>query len=1227
MFNYKKSLLSVVAVLVLSIASVSADYIPLTDTGNHDEVWTLFGVTGLKIGGAGAGTSAGTFSITDNTANALTDATQDELYVEGLVASTGENLAKLKVLEPYASIEVRVDTTGSIFNETEPVRTMYVTMEEGGGPAFAFNYRASLESHTMQYSINTDGSDAHTVTISSANTYSNPALGAVIQEIAGIDGSSLGKLSEIVDYNFSNNPSNSAYYDEDNHQDEAVSGQYLRIYSYDAGGETWNLYDSRNTEDANDFTELVKGKAYWAKMDDNDAASVGGLVLGSSSISTAEYVTAGIADGWNLMAFDNANTQIRRSETGLILALGGDGNITIYDSSANHGMKVELTQGTVAKVNTSCKKINNAIKQAKLTAGMPDTFDLKAFDINATHVVLLSNKRFLVEDNDGVVTRVTTLTGAYPYTVDPANITNTDDSSDVTDLGSGASSVMSKYGEYAMIIEPIYLAQAAGAAKIHVQSAASDSISKAAVEIGADISATVTAVGNGITGVDMGGYKTYAQSIDVDYNGTVDHILISSREPFYIRDHTFTRVFKYTDTNVDGNVYIKGTGTDVTIALGDDNDTATVAAAQFNGHGDVNASVDPGASTKFVIISDKADSNEFTITEATTTDHLEDTTSTSDLAKGAVKGVYSTSSFVTNSTENNITFTILTADIPDATTDQVKVYLKNTIGQTYTGSEHNASTTGLDHTTWKPEFKTLIESGLSAANILADVTADSNGTGIYFTIVGSDILDINYTWVGSDENNLSFNSATVDVGTIVTTTPDLSSDLKFNAVYAPNYVPDGPLYTMKEAGYTLKALVTGTTDISDGSINWDSIDLTRKPSEWLDSQEYNLFSVSETSGYWAYLESDGATNDLAVSNAVITPIVYTYHINAIGGDDNDTGTNYNHISGNIALTIDGLNDYDDRKSAVIKVAIAGSEVELANIAGSDVYTGKISSYEVESMITGYNYEVLATLADGLGYNKISLATGLTVDFKKPNQPTINLGDGTSIAFESTSTDVAGFYVYNGQIPEVGTSTASNLLKKLTVAEAAAYGLCQSVDKLDWDDAAYVLNVIAVDGTGVLGKGNMSDTRTKAYVPMLKSAVLLEDSNAGASDATTEGTVYDSLCASAGAQTVNYGVTLTSEKDLQTVKMAYAPENVTDLTATPITLFVNAEDATSDVIAKITYADVYGGKTVYIQLESTVYSLKLPTKVEMETFDGAAIDNPLDLSDSGTSSVKQTDQSL
>ena len=1254
MFNYKKSLLSVAAATALAVTSVSANYIPLADSAGVDEQWTLFGVSGLKTSGAGAGTSAGTFSIADSAATKAEDTTLDDLFEEGMTLS-GNAMAKVKVYSPYATVDVRVDTTDMAYNATEPVRTMYVTMQEGGAPAFAFTYRASMEGEEMQYSVNADGSDAHTITISSEYTYNNPGLGQTIQEIAGIDGSSLSSLSDMVDYDFANNPVDVAYYDKDDHQDTAGAGEYLRVYSYDAATESWLLYDSRNTADANDFTELVKGKAYWAKMNNNTVGDVGGLVLGSSTISASEYETAGIQDGWNLMAFDNANPDIRKSVTGFIVTMDGADVITITDSSGNHS--IDVTVDNTDNVATSAV-INQAIKAAKVNGTLPSDFDLRCYPDStaATGLIMVANKRFFLADSGtGSISAVTTLTGGIPYLVtNPQNPIDASDAIDgagtVDDLGGDTATedtatqqiAMSKYGEYGMLIEPLVGgtdAASLGIGSVHVQSAASDATTNAVHDLGADASIADVLTSLGLD-TDIGGYTANYVGVDTTLSGANDKVLIASTEPFYVRDHTFTRVFEFkaaeAAADVDNVITIDGLVTDgtVTFVKGVEVD-ADAAATKIDGAGYSLEADDDGAGN-IVIIADDVDGNEFTVIEDTLEDRIEDATSTTDLAKGAVKGVYSLGNLASASLLNTLASgdAATNLDHMDDATDTLGVSV-TTLNGTFTDTTTAVGAAAIvSAATFAAHVKTQIEALLAAENIsYTSVTVTAADPSV-ITIVSEEVTDFTVTATlvgGSVATNTGTPLAASTTLGVPSVNPDLADDLKFNAVYTPNYVVDGPLYTMKETGYTLKAMVTGTTDLTDGSINWDSIDLTRKPSEWLDSQDYNLFSIKETSGYWSYLETDSDTNDIAVSNAVLSPIVYTYHFNP-------NGTNYSHVSSNIALTVDGLNDYDDRKSAVVNVTIAGSTVELANIAGSDVYNGKMSSYEIEAMTAGYNYEVLANISDGLGYNQKSLDVNLTIDMQKPTAPTINLGDGTAVEFTSTSTDAAGYYVYNGQIPEANPSGASNLLANLTAEEAASYALCPSVPKLAWDGAIYSLNVIAVDGTGVLGKGNVSDTTTQNYVPMLKDAVRLEDSNAGDSDATILGKIYDANCSETGDQTVNYGVTLTSETDLQTVKLAYEPLNVSDLTAVPITLFVNATDADSSVIGKITYDTAYAGKSVYIQLESTVYSLLLPTEAEITAGgfggsaaaagDGSDTNSPLDLSSGSTFyAEKQTGQSL
>lgn len=1222
MFNYKKSLVSMAAATALAMVPLSANYIPLSDS-NDQSVWTLFGVTGLKTTGAGAGTAAGTFSIADSTANSAKDLTLDDLFTEGMTVN-GHSLGKVKVLNPYTTVQVRVDTTGAVYNETEPVRTMYVKMNKNDtGPSFAFTYRASLEGQKMQYSTNADGSNAHEVVINSANTYNNPAYGEVIQEVAGLPGSSLSKLSDAVDYDFSNNPIDSSYYDKATDQDKATTGEYLRVYSYNAATKAWELYDSRNTNEANDFSELVKGKAYWAKMNNGTSNKVGGLVLGSSSISAAEYATAGLSAGWNLMAFDKENPDIRKSNTGLILTIDGSNSITIYDASGNHSITAAIDNTSATTVNASCKAINNALKTAKAQGSMPKIFDLRAFEIDATHIVLVSNQRFMVSDA-GAISGVTTLTGANPYSVtNPANPINGDDTNAITALTT-TPVAMSKYGEYALVINPIYAAQALGAAKIHLQSAASDASSVNPVAEGANLAATATALG-----INIGGDTAVVNQIDINADDTTDRLLIAAKKPFYIRDYTFARVFKYKVDTTAGTTYIRGTGTDADIAIASATADANAYAALITGNGGVVADDDGGANV--VIITDATNANEFTVSEATTADQIEDATTTSDLAKGAVTGVYSLDALSSMALSNTLVGTGAGAGnglaLMNHATDTVQVSVTTLYG-TFTDTATALGTTNAaSQAAYSAAVKAQIEALLSAKNIAYTSVTVSSADPAVVTIVSKEVTDFTITatdvdGTGNGTDTSKPTAANTSKGNPVTISPDLADDLKFNAIYTPNYVVNGPLYTMAEDGFTLGALVTGSTDLSDGSVNWDSVDLTRTPSEWLNSQDYNLFRIDETSGYWAYLDANTTTNALAVSNATIKPLTYTYRFNKKNTAGTEA-TNYNSVSGNIALTVDGL-DKDSRAVPVVTATVAGSKVELANVAGSNIYTGKISSYELKNMTAGYEYEILANVADGLGQHLISKNVGLKVDLQKPNLPTIDLTDPTAVKFTSTSTDVAGYYVFNGQIPEMNTDTASTLLAKLTATEAAAYGLCGNVDALAWNKPAYELNVVAVDGAGTLGKGNVSDTAIKSYVPMLQNSVLVTNVNQGTGNITTstvaDGTTHDAKCANTGVQSVDYGVSISSISDYVTAKLAYTPQNLADGFGAIITLYVTGSANAGSKIVEINYATAYAGKKVYVDIGGAVYSLILPTQAEIDgaTYtganEGATDTNPLDLDD-------------
>ena len=62
------------------------------------------------------------------------------------------------------------------------------------------------------------------------------------------------------------------------------------------------------------------------------------------------------------------------------------------------------------------------------------------------------------------------------------------------------------------------------------------------------------------------------------------------------------------------------------------------------------------------------------------------------------------------------------------------------------------------------------------------------------------------------------------------------------------------------------------------------------------------------------------------------------------------------------------------------------------------------------MTAGKIYDISINVSDGLGYH-IGGEDNITLDFKKPEKPTIVKNNGTNVKLASTSADVSGYYIY------------------------------------------------------------------------------------------------------------------------------------------------------------------------------------------------------------------------
>ena len=1214
MINYKKSLLSVAAAAAITATSLSAGYLPLTSDSNDNE-WVIFGVSGVKTDGAVA-TVPGAFSIAADGTNDTTDLLADEIETANANA-----LYSVKAITD-ADVEVRIDVSGVTYLESDPVRTIYVDSSGDNSPNFAVSYKSSLEAKKLEYAIG--GGNAYDLNISYENVFDNPVDGNEITGVPAVDGNELVSLTEtdsVVDYDFSNNPPVSDNWAAlDGHRDNIATngGNELRVYQYIAAESKWEIYDSRNT--ANDFDEITAGKAYWARLDSEDdgnndnGALEAGLVLGTPALTSADYTAAGLAEGWNFISFDGVNSEIRNSAVGMLVTFGvtSANTWTIDDSSENH--TVTITNGVGDTNIVLAKNINNSIAQAKLLGTIPNNFELRAYPTGtALQVALIANKKFIVKDGGtDEILGATTLTGND--LLDPVTLIDTLNTADVTIAG-----VMTKYGEYSMVIEPLV---AAGTARALTNAPSS-------VEVIGDTTTSVINFSTGATvadantdldaHADLSGALGLVEEIDLNIDGAPTHLILSSVAPFRLRDHTFTRVFEYNTqgaTNSDLDISV-GPVTNIDIATGS---TAILEANDIDAAGGAATfSADDDGAGNIVIVSDTAGAAKFTALEHTA-DLLQVSTSSSDLAKGAVKEVYSLNYLSKISTRNDVTIDV------DATTDNaadtVGIDFTDTFGTATAGTQivtgaHVDESVNADNIVFFDAIVAQLNTDLAAAGLTAtashdyDTVADGAASTAEFgvslvTITGPDIADSTINYVdggGAAEVDVA---GTPDIGYIASSySGDLSKDLKYNSELTPNYVMDGPLYTMRDNNMTLKALVTGTTDITDGSVTWESVDLTRNPSEWLTSQDYDLFDTDASAGYWAYLTPDTTNNPLSITSATLSK-EYVHHFDEVIATT--TGTTTNEFSGNLEVIVAGLSAADSYLSSRVTATVGGETFELTQDGVDKTkFTGSVSVHESYLFNTGTAYDVIINVADGLGNNLTE--TKAILDNVKPGVPTVVSAGGTITVSTDPADGVTGIYIFGGTPTEVGTEAAKQ--GYISGSGGTASAACQGAASA-WDDTAGGITIFSMDGNGTIGLGNASNTANVAFMPIMISRVLMTDTAPGGIiDSATGGDDYNATCDSQGPLTVNTGVTLTALTADTTVKMAYTSQGEDSGNEIPVTMYVVNGGGGTQVKAEMKYPANYAGTDVFFEIGGSVYGYQLPTAAQLDT-DNNSDANPYDL---------------
>lgn len=1007
-----------------------------------------------------------------------------------------------------------------------------------------------------------------------------------------------------------------------------------------------------------------------AVNDGGAATTLGsGLVLGSSGLSahdTTPYSyddnTSKLTDGWNMLALDSVAPYIRRASTGLILTMNAAGGVlTITDSTGTNSITATLAAAavTATTASTAATAINTAIENAKLKGTLPKSFNLRAFSAHTAaepgRLALISDAKFKVSEADaanGAVDVVTTLTGANPYSYATATGLTRVAIADLGDFtGSGEPlEVESVYGEYAVILDLMTNDLRAGgvgtvaadldgeatttgtnySAKIAFGTATKDYTpvalgTTANSDASAITSITAKAIieAHALFSTAAGDANEYGKMTAIDSlnNGAVDgadKVIVASTVPFYVKDATYTRVFEY-QTGSMGTATLKVSGVnavDITPVVTDD---ATTTADLITLQGDTSSvgqtsvyADDVDTNTKIVAVSTDLSTFDLKDSESGTDQFLIPSTTTADLAKGAVAGVYALDTIAKMPLEQ-YTYTYDTfidgTDAGDGATIDF-----STLGALGAGAAavNVTMTTAGVAAGLKTNADRLIylnaivaeindQIGLEEAHgfayhdfVVADdnfATAKIYVTGMGITIEGVTPLD----GAGAVDVMFSQNGDTAtNPGTLGTSWTAITSDLTANAIYTPDYAIRGPLYTMRNAGYDVKAILKATTDVTGtigSNIGWDSIDLTRDESDWFKNNEFNLFSTDVDSGYWVYLETKTA-DSVTISNPSFTP-TYTYYFD--NKDTNDEYLTYNIINGG-QFTVD-IAGFDGEISNAY-VSLNGVEVQLKQNGISTEYTANFTKYDLSTLNEGGSGPLSMTIraTDGKGEESLTY-DAYAFDYTAPTLNTPTVPNTNTVAFSSDDNTTAAYHVFKEYIPELETSradadvTVSRVVGSYTAtAGAATTNVCEGLTFGSVDN----LRVVAADGTGTIGGSNLSDAEQFTYATMLKGAQVLTDAGGDTTKAII-GLRYNSSCVVDATQPVlatdNTGVSLKTIAAGQTARLSY--EEISGVASSLSGAWLSSYSVSGTDVIQVQNLEEYAGKPFYVEYGGKMYISSFP----------------------------------
>jgi len=1066
--------------------------------------WKLIGVPGAFMEGSGS-TSISTggdwyFGVRKGDQN-LTG--QDDINYTKVVkdGSTGQynslnHLVGFRTRSSkYSSVTLSAKLGDFSVDKYLPVRKMYIDSNGDGVADTNISYQSDLEGELFQFqtvSITHEEKNYYGY-FNSSYGESNPAT---LSKLSGTSSNYTYSIREIIDMNLTNNPGKDGQngdildYQRNNNRDDLTTGDdWIRVFRLDANNSVWESFYSDIADSSNDFTKLVSGSGYWVKLHDKtESTKKHGFILGDGNLSLTTYSStyyplsegnstsrfAGhslLSNGWNMLSFPNG--YIRYSGTGLRLKKSGTVNdeneITVADEVGKEILVIKIldidhdgscsTQEIVQSINS---KIKGAIEDGNLSKN----FNLKAYRDDNNYIILLSDRKFRVYDKksgggtDDVFQNVTTIGNQYPLDL------ATNSYKDVTDLGT--TGVASKYGEYVLIVTVNNDNAGNSAGSLN---SANQQIGKAQINSNTAIN---LADSNAIDDLDDNFQSDsdidIALDIDIDDNGYDDSfILVNTSSPFYIRDHTFTKVYRLDDNhslqNGDPNIYIDKTGDGTaftTVTLDEGNDTSDIVIDLDDALSTDIKSKDSGDYIFMTTIDSSY--RKFDLKEYGNDDIFTRIVSSNALALGAITKVYSIEQLAKSDVNKSIYIFDFNASDVDAN-DELNVTVDGVTSFYDIQANDDAG---------KICINLASQINSSASNVYAECnTTTESDTNAKITLTGyfnsatlrvynSDgELDLNISGAGCtnqcgnipDSNSSRFWDRNSSGGVALKDVEALTDDLRYFPIYSPNFpTSDSILPYIRENGYKVKSMLTAI-DNGSGSISWKYIDLTVDTDKWFSPlYDYSLFSTEIERGYFALLSKE------TPANLILTPNLNLNYYQHYNNDNNRTGLSTeghvdNLFKGTLSATLSG--DEGDNSQVV------------ATIQNKD-YTMLKSGNRYTLELTRDNFPYIAmddsnitlTAYDETGNTQTAQ---LEFNLSSPAKPVFRFFNGKIAFVGTTSSDLSAFNIYNGRIDDRYANHPSNSNRVRNLNSSNDYKTANNYDAYYGNTDRELLGSLPIDG--------------------------------------------------------------------------------------------------------------------------------------------------------------------